>query len=93
MRSVIVKAGADADGDGHGSYAARRRNLACRPSALGRITANTKACRPTAPNQPAIQWPNTCVPEERTHRQPAETTHVIGHPSMPGHGLDSLGES
>ena len=35
MRSVIVKAGADADGDGHGSYAARRRNLACRPPRAG----------------------------------------------------------
>ena len=39
MRSVIVKEGSAADGDGHVSYAApwvRRRNLACRPSALGR---------------------------------------------------------
>jgi hypothetical protein len=36
MRSVTVKEGAVADGDGHVSYAARRRTLACRPSALGR---------------------------------------------------------
>jgi hypothetical protein len=36
MRSVIVKEGTDADGDGHVSYAARRRTLARRPSALGR---------------------------------------------------------
>ena len=31
----------------------RRRNLACRPPALGRLTAHTKACRSTAPDQPA----------------------------------------
>jgi hypothetical protein len=36
MNSAIVEEGSAADGDGHGSYAARRRNLACRPAALGR---------------------------------------------------------
>jgi hypothetical protein len=36
MRSVIVEEGTVADGDGHVSYAARRRTLARRPSALGR---------------------------------------------------------
>jgi hypothetical protein len=36
MRSVIVKEGKVADGDGQVSYAVRRRTLACRPSALGR---------------------------------------------------------
>ena len=50
----IVEQGTAAGGDGHVSYAARRRNLACRPPALGRLTtAHTKACRPTAPDQPA----------------------------------------
>jgi hypothetical protein len=53
MNSAIVEEGSAADGDGHDSYAARRRNLACRPSALGRHTAHTKACRSTAPDQPA----------------------------------------
>jgi len=37
MNSVIVEEGSVADGDGHVSYAVRRRNLACRPSALGRL--------------------------------------------------------
>jgi hypothetical protein len=37
MKSVIVEEGSVADGDGHPSYAARRRNLACRPPALGRL--------------------------------------------------------
>ena len=35
------------------SYAARRRNLACRPPAQPPLTAHTKACRTTAPDQPA----------------------------------------
>jgi len=33
----MVKEGTVADGDGHVSYAARRRTLACRPPALGRL--------------------------------------------------------
>ena len=37
MKSVIVKEGSVANGDGRVSYAARRRNLACRPLALGRL--------------------------------------------------------
>jgi hypothetical protein len=37
MKRRIVEGGSGADGDGHVSYAARRRNLACRPSALGRL--------------------------------------------------------
>ena len=37
MKSVIVEEGSVADGDGDVSYAARRRNLACRPAALGRL--------------------------------------------------------
>jgi hypothetical protein len=37
MKSVIVKEGSAADGDGRVSYAARRRNIACRPPALGRL--------------------------------------------------------
>jgi hypothetical protein len=40
MRRRIVEEGTVADGDGHVSYAARRRNLACRPSALGRLMGN-----------------------------------------------------
>ena len=52
MRSVIVEEGTVADGDGHVSYAARQRTLACRLSAPS--TANTKASRPTAPDQPAV---------------------------------------
>ena len=54
MRSVVVEEGTVADGDGHVSYAARRRTLACRLAALGPSTANTKASRPTAPDQPAV---------------------------------------
>ena len=54
MRSVIVEEGTVADGDGHVSYAARRRTLACRLAALGPSTANTKASRPTEPGQPAV---------------------------------------
>ena len=47
MSRRTVEEGTVADGDGHVRYAARRRNLACRPSALGRpCTAHTKACRP-----------------------------------------------
>jgi hypothetical protein len=42
MKSVIVKEGSAANGDGHGSYAARRRNLACRPLALGRTSWRTR---------------------------------------------------
>jgi hypothetical protein len=58
MKSVIVEEGSAPDGDGHVSYAAhlrvRRRNLACRPTGTGPpITAHTKACRHTAPDQPA----------------------------------------
>ena len=37
MRRRIVEEGSAADGDGHVSYAARRRNLACRPPALGHL--------------------------------------------------------
>ena len=45
MNSAIVEEGSVASGDGCSSYAARRRNLACRSLALGRSTAHTKACR------------------------------------------------
>jgi hypothetical protein len=45
MNSAIVEEGSVASGDGCSSYAARRRNLACRSLALGRFTAHTKACR------------------------------------------------
>jgi hypothetical protein len=90
MRSIIAEAGADADSDGHVSYAARRRNLTCRPSALGRITANRKACRPTAPDQPATQWPSASTRRTPITIRPRQPK-VIGHPSMPGHRLDSVG--
>ncbi|MCV7227172.1 hypothetical protein [Mycolicibacterium komossense] len=36
MNSAIVKEGSAANGDGLVGYAARQRNLACRPLALGR---------------------------------------------------------
>jgi hypothetical protein len=42
-----------AGGDGVLRYAARRRKLACRSPAQPLSTAQTKACRTTAPNQPA----------------------------------------
>ncbi|MCW3004493.1 MAG: transposase [Conexibacter sp.] len=42
-----------AGGDGAFSYAARPRHLACRPPAQPPPTAHTKACRTTAPDQPA----------------------------------------
>jgi hypothetical protein len=37
MNSAIVEEGSVASGDGHSGYAARWRNLACRPLALGRL--------------------------------------------------------
>ena len=52
-RSALRSRQAGAGGDGHHSYAARRRNLACRPPARPLLTAHTKACRTTAPDQPA----------------------------------------
>jgi hypothetical protein len=53
MNSAIVEEGSVASGDGHQGYAARRRNLACRPLALGRPTAHMKACRLNGDYQPA----------------------------------------
>ena len=49
----VTIAPGSAGGDGLLSYAARRRNLACRPPAQPLLTAHTKACRTTAPDQPA----------------------------------------
>src|ERR1700740_3345390 len=46
MNSAIVEEGSVASGDGCSSYAARRRNLACRPLALGRTTAHTDLSPP-----------------------------------------------
>jgi hypothetical protein len=40
--------GTVADGDGHVSYAARRRTLACRPSALGRSHGEHESLPPDA---------------------------------------------
>jgi hypothetical protein len=37
MKRRIFEEGSVADGDGLVNYAARRRNLACRPPALGRL--------------------------------------------------------
>ncbi len=83
----IVKEGTVADGDGHVSYAARRRNLACRPSALGRLMAHTKACRSTAPDQHADQRP--CARTDPTPHRPntdtqppasSATAHTRTHP-------------
>ncbi|WP_457146410.1 hypothetical protein [Mycobacterium sp. URHB0021] len=45
MDSAIFEEGSVASGYGRLDYAARRRNLACRPPALSRLTAHTKACR------------------------------------------------
>ncbi|MGX5769748.1 transposase [Microbacterium trichothecenolyticum] len=51
---AYVKGGSAADGDGDDCHAARRRDLACRPPRAGPpLTANTKARRTTAPDQPA----------------------------------------
>jgi hypothetical protein len=53
MNSAIVKEGSSANGDGHESYAARRRNLACRPLVLGRHHGAHERLPLTATNQPA----------------------------------------
>ncbi|SBS79318.1 hypothetical protein MHPYR_730013 [uncultured Mycobacterium sp.] len=53
MNSAIVKEGSAANGDGFHSYAARRRNLACRPLALGRHHGAHESLPLTATNQPA----------------------------------------
>jgi hypothetical protein len=53
MNSAIVEEGSAANGDGHDSYAARRRNLACRPLALGRHHGAHESLPLTATNQPA----------------------------------------
>ncbi|ORW63456.1 hypothetical protein AWC22_03390 [Mycobacterium riyadhense] len=53
MNSAIVEEGSVASGDGCTSYAARRRNLACRPPALGRLYAVHERLPLTAANQPA----------------------------------------
>jgi hypothetical protein len=53
MNSAIVKEGSAANGDGYLSYAARRRNLACRPLALGRHHGAHESLPLTATNQPA----------------------------------------
>src|SRR3954454_6330 len=63
----VTLAPGGAGGDGALSYAARRRNLACRPPAQPLSTAHTKACRTTAPNQPAdpaaaARTPTTPIP-------------------------------
>jgi hypothetical protein len=42
MNSVIVEEGSVANADGRVSYAARRRNLACRPLALGHLRRTRK---------------------------------------------------
>ena len=70
---VTIAPGTGAGGDGHHSYAARRRNLACRPPARPLLTAHTKACRTTAPDQPAApphgrRAPPTDPRKHRDHR-------------------------
>lgn len=53
MNSDFVKEGSAANGDGLVGYAARRRNLACRPLALGRHHGAHESLPNTATNQPA----------------------------------------
>jgi hypothetical protein len=53
MNSAIVEEGSAANGDGFLGYAARRRNLACRPLALGRHHGAHESLPLTATNQPA----------------------------------------
>jgi hypothetical protein len=91
MNSAIVEEGSAADGDGHVSYAARRRNLACRPSALGRLTAHTKACRSTAPDQPAILGGPAIHNEQPSSRQTPST--APGYTIVPDVRLDYQRES
>src|SRR4051794_4597023 len=74
-----------AGGDGALSYAARRRNLACRPPAQPLSTAHTKACPTTAPDQPAdpaAARPDTHPrPSTQTPRSPtAAITHTHHRP-------------
>jgi transposase len=80
--SATVRAGTRASGDGCVSYAARRRNLACRPLASGPHTANTKACPARATDQPADHAaPPATTPalhtEHRPHRRCQSATPKI----------------
>jgi hypothetical protein len=69
------------EGDGCDSYASRQRSLACRPLTRGPPTAPKKACRTTAPIQPAHQAPSRTDPPRcypgRTQQCPARRrTHA-----------------
>jgi hypothetical protein len=80
MNSAIVKEGSAANGDGHVSYAARRRNLACRPLALGRHHGAHESLPLTATNQPAGTIaahqpdPTHCPPRKKPSIQPGRKT-------------------
>ena len=91
MKSAIVEEGSVADGDGHVSYAARRRNLACRPSALGRLTAHTKACR----RRRLISLPNSAAQPDRTDPPSSrpKPSPPPGQPTMLDIRLDCRRES
>src|ERR1700749_130362 len=79
MNSAIVEEGSVASGDGCPSYAARRRNLACRPLALGRSTAHPKPCRSTAPDQPAppAARPTINDPSSSRHKPSPQPGYTI----------------
>jgi hypothetical protein len=86
MRSVIVEEGTGADGDGYLSYAARRRNLACRPSALGR--PHSRRTRKPAARRRLISLPDrrpTGPDLEPPTSSPLTAEKARGRAPAPGH--------
>ena len=84
MNRRIVEEGSRADGDGRDRYAARRRNLACRPSALGRL----HGAHESLPN------PGGPTPEpDHLNIEHATRTNTPGHSRAPTVRLDWTGES
>ena len=91
MNSAIVEEGSAANGDGYMSYAARRRNLACRPLALGRQHGAHESLPLTATNQPA----GTRRPTDLTdaHFIASKPSNPLGQPFTPNVYLDYRRES
>ena len=87
-KRAIVWPGTVAGGDGLVSYAARRRNLACRPPALATLTAHTKACRTDGASSACRSGHpgNHHAPPKTRPAPPASL-------SLPRLTLDSAGES
>ncbi len=72
MNSAIVEEGSVASGDGRYGYAARRRNLACRPLALGRHHGAHESLPTTATDQPADHQRPSRPRRDNAHRVKTE---------------------